>query len=67
MTEAIQTIPAPNVANEPRAAFQNPAVARCMSAWKCAYKTEFAKCEDECDASEAAETAYRNAMPPLSG
>jgi hypothetical protein len=67
MTETIQTTPAPIGANEPIAASANPAVARCMSAWKCAYKTEFAKCKDEYDASEVAQKAYRDAMPQLSG
>jgi hypothetical protein len=67
MTEAIQIIPAPIEVNEPIAASANPAVARCMSAWKCAYNAEFAKCEDEEDASEVAQKAYRDAMPSLSG
>jgi hypothetical protein len=67
MTEAIQTIPAPSEANEPIAASANPAVARCLNAWKCAYKKEFAKCEDEDDASEVAQKAYRDVMPSLSG
>ena len=67
MTEAIQTIPAPSGVYEPIAASANPAVARCMRAWKRAYKAEFAKCEDEGDAYEAAEKAYRDAMPSLSG
>jgi hypothetical protein len=67
MTEAIETIPAPSEAKEPIAASANPAVDRCMNAQKSAYHAEFAKCEDECDALEAAENAYREAMPPLSG
>jgi hypothetical protein len=67
MTEAIQTIPAPSEASEPIAASANPAVARCMNAWENAYHAEFAKCEDEEDASEEAQNAYRDAMPPLSG
>jgi hypothetical protein len=67
MSEVIQTIPAPIEANEPITASTNPAVARCMSAWKFAYKTEFAKCKDEDDASEVAQKAYRDAMPSLSG
>lgn len=66
MTEAIQTIPAPSEANQPIAASANPAVARCMSAWKCAYKTEFAKCGSNYDASQKAGKAYRDAMPTLS-
>jgi|CZKF01.1.fsa_nt_gi hypothetical protein len=67
MTEAIQIIPAPSGAYEPIAASANPAVACCMSASEHAYNAEFAKCEDEDDASEAAEKAYRDAIPPLSG
>jgi len=67
MTEAIQAIPAPSGANGPIAAASNSAVTRCMDAWKCAYRAEFAKCEDKGDACEAAEKAYRDAMPPLSG
>jgi hypothetical protein len=67
MTEAIQTIPAPIEANEPIAASANPAVARCLNAWENAYHAVFAKCEDEDDALEEAQKAYRDAMPPLSG
>ena len=67
MIEATQTIPAPSEAEEPIAASANPAVDRCINAQERAYETEFAKCEDEGDAIEAAEEAYRDAMPPLSG
>jgi hypothetical protein len=67
MTEDIQTIPVPSGTYEPIGAAANPAVARCLNAWENAYHAEFAKCEDECDAAEAAEKAYRDAMPPLSG
>ena len=67
MTEATQTIPVPIEAVAPIAVSENPAVARCMSAWTSAYKAEFTKCKDEDDASEEAQKAYREAMPPLSG
>ncbi|MGD0683095.1 MAG: hypothetical protein ABR990_13715 [Terracidiphilus sp.] len=67
MTEAIETTPAPNAAEEPIAAPDNPVVNRCMNAWNRAYKTEFEKCEDQNDAVNAAEIAYRDAMPTLSG
>jgi hypothetical protein len=67
MTEAAQTTPAPSQANESSPVFANPAVVRCRNAWARAYEAEFAKCEDEDDASDKAEKAYRDAMPPLSG
>jgi hypothetical protein len=67
MTEAIQTAPAPSEVNEPIAVSANPAVARCINTQERAYEAEFAKCKDEGDAYEAAEKAYRDAMPPLSG
>jgi hypothetical protein len=67
MTEAIQTIPAPIEANEPIAASANPAVARCLDAWARVNKAERAKGKSKYDASEEADRAYREAMPPLSG
>jgi hypothetical protein len=67
MTEAAQTTPAPAAAAESSPVSANPAVARCMNAWERAYKAEKAKRKSDFDASEEAEKAYRNAMPPLSG
>ncbi len=67
MTEAIHPTPAPIEANDPIAAAANPAVARYMSAWKCAYKAAKAKRKDDYDAAEEAEKAYRDVMPPLFG
>jgi hypothetical protein len=67
MTEAIETIPAPCEANEPIGASANPAVARCLDAWERANKAERAKGKSKCDASIEANSAYRRAMPPLSG
>jgi hypothetical protein len=67
MTESIQTIPAPIEANEPCDATTNPAVARCMSAWKHANQRELAKGKSEGTAAHYADQAYRRALPPLSG
>jgi hypothetical protein len=67
MTEAIQTTPAPIEANEPIAASANPAVARCLDAWARANKAERAKGKNRSESSIEADSAYRAAMPPLSG
>ncbi|MGD0522616.1 MAG: hypothetical protein ABSA48_15275 [Terracidiphilus sp.] len=67
MTEVIQTIPAPNEADEPIAAIANPAVARCLNAWARASKAERARGKSKSEASIEADRAYLNAMPPLSG
>ena len=67
MTEATQSIPATSAADEPTAGQENPAVARCMSAWTCAYKAEIAISKSNYSASEEAKKAYRNAMPRLFG
>ncbi|MGA3161091.1 MAG: hypothetical protein ABSC77_07720 [Terracidiphilus sp.] len=67
MTEAIQTIPTPIEASEPIDASANPAVARCMSAWKHVNQRELAKGKSEGMAAHYADQAYRRALPPLSG
>ena len=67
MTEAIETIPAPNEADEPIAASANPAVARCLNAWARTNKAERARGKSKLDASLEADRAYCDAMPPLSG
>jgi hypothetical protein len=67
MTEAIQTAPAPIETKIPFAAATNPAVARCVCAWISVNKAERAKGKDKYDASKAADRAYLDAMPPLSG
>ena len=67
MTLAMQTIPAPNEADEPIAAIANPAVARCLNAWARASKAERARGKSKSEASIEADRAYLNAMPPLSG
>jgi Na+/glutamate symporter len=46
---------------------ENTAVARCLNEWERVYKAEKAKRKDDYDATEEAEKAYRDAMPPLSG
>ncbi len=67
MTEAIETTPAPIETKVPFAAATNPAVARCVCAWIRANKAELAKGKSKYEASCAANRAYRDAMPPLSG
>jgi hypothetical protein len=67
MTEAIETTPAPNAAEEPIAAPENPAIARCMSAWTRAYKAEKAIKNDHYEAIRKGNHAYCNSMPRLSG
>ena len=67
MTEAIQTTPAPIEAYEPIAASTNPAIARCMSAWKQAYQREKAKGQSDYMAAHNAAPVYRRIMPQLSG
>ena len=67
MTEVIETAPAPNVAEEPIAVPENPAIARCMNGWACAYKVEKAKTNDHYDAVRKGNLGYRKAMPRLSG
>jgi len=67
MTEAIETNPAPIETKIPFAAATNPAVARCVCAWIRVNKAERAKGKDKYDASKAADRAYLDAMPPLSG
>ena len=67
MTEDIQTIPAPSEAYEPIGAAANPAVARCLNAWARANQAERAKGKSKSDASNEADQAYCDAMPPLSG
>jgi len=67
MTEAIETTPAPIETKIPFAAATNPGVARCVCAWIRVNKAERAKGKDKYDASKAADRAYLDAMPPLSG
>ncbi|MGB9409549.1 MAG: hypothetical protein WCA89_18590 [Terracidiphilus sp.] len=67
MTEAIETTPAPIETKVPFAAATNPAVARCVCAWIRVNKAELAKGKSKYEASCAANRAYRDAMPPLSG
>jgi hypothetical protein len=67
MTEAIETTPAPIEAKLPFAASENPAVARCVNAWVRVHKAERAKGKDKYGARSAANSAYLDALPPLSG
>jgi hypothetical protein len=63
MTEATETTPAPNAAEVPIAAPENPAVARCMKAWIRAFMEAMAKNKSEYESNKAAIQAYRDAMP----
>jgi hypothetical protein len=67
MTEAIETIPAPNGLNEPITAPENPAVARCMKAWIRAFKDARTQNKSEYESNKAAVKAYRDAMPSPCG
>jgi len=67
MTEAIETTPAPIETKIPFAAATNPGVARCVCVWIRANKAGRAKGKDKYDARCAANSAYLDAMPPLSG
>src|ERR1035437_2917276 len=67
MTEVIETAPTPIVAEEPIAVPENPAIARCMNGWACAYKVEKAETNDHYDAVRKGNLGYRKAMPRLSG
>jgi hypothetical protein len=67
MTETIETTPAPTETKIPVAAATNPGVARCVCAWIRVNKAERAKGKGKYDASKAANRAYLDAMPPLSG
>ena len=67
MTEAIQTTPAPSEASEPIAVPENPAIARCLNGWACAYKLEKAKKDDHYEAVRKGNHGYHKAMPRLSG
>jgi hypothetical protein len=67
MTETTQSTPDSSTANEPAAEQENPAVARCMSAWALAYKEQKAKHKDDYEAAREAAKAFRNIMPSLSG
>jgi hypothetical protein len=46
---------------------ENPAIARCYTAWQRVYQAEKAKGEHWIEASRKAGLAYRKAMPSLSG
>jgi len=63
MNESIETTPATVAANEPIAAPENPAVARCMKAWIRTFKEALAKNKSEYESNKAAIQAYRDAMP----
>ena len=67
MTEAIETTPAPIETKLPFAASANPAVARCVNAWGRVHKAERAKGKSSSQANSAADRAYLDALPPLSG
>jgi hypothetical protein len=67
MTEASQTTTGLSETNEANPVNANPAVARCMNAWTRTYKEERAKRKSDFEASQQAEKAYRDAMPPLAG
>jgi hypothetical protein len=67
MTESIQTTPAPIETKLPFAASANPAVARCVYAWARVNKAELAKGRSSSQANSAADRAYLDALPPLSG
>lgn len=45
----------------------NPAVARCLSAFSRTYKANIAINQTKTAATDCAATAYREAMPPLTG
>ena len=67
MTEATETTPAPSTAEELIAVPENPAIARCMNAWACAYKLEKAKQNDHYEAVRKGNKGYCKAIPRLSG
>jgi hypothetical protein len=67
MTEITETTVAPSKADGPSPVPVNPAVACCMDAWARAYKAQKAKRKTDFAASQVAEKAYRDTMPPLSG
>jgi hypothetical protein len=67
MTEATETTPTPSAEEEPSAVSENPAIARCMNAWKRVYQAEFKKTKSKVGSAFTAGPAYRCAMPPLSG
>jgi hypothetical protein len=67
MTEATQTTPATSAAEEPIAAPENPAVARCMKVWDRVIQEEMANGKSKFCASVEARQPYRDAMPSLFG
>jgi hypothetical protein len=67
ITETTEIAPAPVEADKPAAVPENPAIARCMNAWACAYKLEKAKQNDHYEAVRKGNKGYRKAMPRLSG
>lgn len=67
MTEAIETTPAPIMAEDPIAVPENPAIARCLNAWASAYKLEKAKNNDHFEAVRKGNHSYHKVMPRLSG
>jgi hypothetical protein len=67
MTEAIETTSAPTAAEEPVTVPENPAIARCLNAWACAYKAEKAIKNDHYEAVRKGNHGYCKAMPRLSG
>ena len=67
MTETTQTISAPSATEEPIAVPENPAIARCMSAWSRAWKIAEKAGRSDVYNSRESGIAYRHAMPPLTG
>ena len=67
MIEAIQANPILNAAAKPNPVSGNPAVALCCETRNRVYLEQKAKHRDEFDANCAANKAFRDAMPPLSG
>jgi hypothetical protein len=67
MTDVNQTTSAPTVAEESDAVPENPAIARCLSAWARAYKAEKAIKNDHYEAVRKGNHNYCKAMPRLSG
>jgi hypothetical protein len=67
MTEDTQTLSESTAADESAPVSANPAIAHCMNAWECVFREKLATGKDKFHASQDADKAYRNTMPPLSG
>jgi hypothetical protein len=59
--------PTKPAAEAPSPVPENPAIARCMNAWKRVYQEELAKPKSRDYASLRADEAYRSALPQLCG